>query len=386
MYDFDSLHIREDKLSEKWYMTKLQGRMCGVFPLSAADMEFKTAPEIVDAVRQVVEFGIWGYTYPDNKMKSAVVKWMKTRHNWDISPNYIVNTNGIVPALYMAIYAFTNPGDKIVVQSPVYSGFSNTITSTGRMVVENQLIEDELKYTINFEDLAIKAKTAKMIVLCSPHNPVGRVWKLSELKAIADICIKNDVLLFVDEIHADLVHWPHEFIPFGTIGEQYQGRAIVGTSPSKSFSLAGVSCASIIIQNRSLRDVFISQLVKQRGQVNNIMGVVATTAAYNFGEAWLNELLSYIKQNILYMENYLSTHLPTIKSTPIEGTYLGWLDFRELGLSGEALKQFLQEQAQLFLTGGHYFGSGGNGFMRINLACPHQVLKSSMCRLKKVVV
>lgn len=383
MYDFDTLYPRDEMASEKWDAAKKVGCPEGVVPLTVADMEFRTAPEIIDAVRQTAEFGLWGYTYGDYTFRKAVTDWMQKRHNWNASPDWIVNTAGIIPAMYTAVQAFTNPGDRIIIQSPVYPPFFGSVRNSGRIVLDNPLQIVDGRYEINFDDLRRKAPLAKMMILCSPHNPVGRVWTRQEVLQIAEICFDNKVLLFSDEIHSDIVFPPYEHTTMGTLPEKYQGNCIIGTAASKTFSLAGLSCASIFIQDSGLRHTFMEQMSSQGEYFNSTFGVVATKAAYEKGEPWLEQTLVYIKQNYLILKDFMAKYFPKTTVYPLEGTYLAWIDFSGLGLNDEEITEFLRKEAALFLNPGKMFGESGTGFARMNLACPRLVLEKALERLYK---
>lgn len=385
MYDFDTARSRTGHGSIKWDAAQELGCPPNIAPLSLADMEFCSAPAIVQAARELVDFGMWGYTHADDAFKAATQDWMQRRHGWNADPAWMVNTSGVVPAIYAAVRAFTQPGDGIIVQPPVYTPFFDAINRNGRRVVLNPLRCEDGNYTMDFADLRTKAKDAKMLVLCSPHNPVGRVWHAEELEELAAICRETGLLVFADEIHCDIVFAPHKHIAWATLKNADLQNSLIGTAASKTFSLAGLGTSSIFIPNEKLRAAFTAQQDKDGAHFNSSFGVAATTAAYAKGEAWMEEMIAYVGENYTYMKETLATELPQLKVYPLEGTYLAWVDFRPLGLNVAEQDEFLRQKAQLYLSPGHTYGPGGEGFQRINLACPRSVLQGALQRLKRAI-
>ncbi len=384
MFDFDTVYppaMRRRAGSEKWLMAQQQGFADDVVPLTVADMEFATAPVVVDAVTQAAQSGLWGYTGPTEAYKETVVNWMQTRHNWRPEKEWIVCTSGVVHAVYAAVRAFTKPGDGVLIQPPVYPPFYSGIRQNGRTLLENRLIEKDGRYTIDFDDFERQAQKATMFILCSPHNPAGRVWTKEELTQMAAICHAHDVLFFSDEIHADIVMPNHRHTPYGVLGNEYQQRAIIATSASKTFSLAGLTTSNIFIQNSAMRETFESQLMQDGVGFNSYFGLVATQTAYQSGAPWLEALLRYLHGNYRLAAAFFKEQLPQLTVAPLEGSYLLWVDFSALGLSHEALQEFLKTEAQLPINDGATFGAGGEGHGRINLACPRQTLQNALNRL-----
>ncbi|MBQ1351359.1 MAG: pyridoxal phosphate-dependent aminotransferase [Oscillospiraceae bacterium] len=383
-YDFETLQQRRDGSAEKWNkMIRAGYTDPEIVPFSVADMEFMAAPEILEALREKAEFGVFGYTSVDCSYREAVCRWMEQRHGWQTQPEWQVQTGGVVAAIGAAIRAFTQPGDGILIQPPIYPPFHRLVVQNDRVVLENPLQYENGRYTMDFDDLEEKAKTAKMLLLCSPHNPVGRVWTKEELQKVAEICNRHHVLVFSDEIHFDFVYPGHTHTVYATLSETCRENCIVGTAASKSFNLAGLSTSNIIIPNEKLRDQFARQSFLEAGRLNHYFGTAATKAAYEKGAGWLDELLVYLEENMLFCQQFLEKHFPKVTVSPLEGTYLLWADFRSFGLDAKALEQFMTQEAGLFLDEGWIFGKQGEGFERINLACPRRYLQSALERLRK---
>lgn len=381
MYDFETLHPRIDLGSEKWDQVKQEEDV--IVPLTVADMEFRTAPEIISAVEEMARFGLWGYTHDDDSFLAEVAGWMGTRHRWEIDKKWIVTTPGVVPALYTAVRALTSVGDGVIIQPPVYPPFFKAVKGNGRKLIENPLVFKHGRYEIDFEDLAKKAKNARMLILCSPHNPVGRVWTEEELKTLAGICRDNDIIVVSDEIHSDIILAPSKHTPYGRLPSEMRKRCIIATSASKTFSLAGLSCSSIIIEEEDLRHKFRAQRDTDGTYFNSTFGWAATKAAYSKGAGWLEEMLQYIEGNYQYIKQYILQSKMPLTVYPMEGTYLAWIDCRQMGLAPEELEDFLTQKAKLYVNQGYTFGREGAGFIRLNLACPQSVLVEAMERLSQ---
>ena len=391
-YNFDKLIDRRDSFSLKWSKEAL--RMVfkkdddDLLPLWVADMDFECPKPVVDALKKEAEGCVYGYNWHGTpKYLGAVTGWMNRRHQWKIDPKWIVYSPGIVPAINMMVQTFSNIGEKIIVQPPVYYPFFSAVTANGRKLLLNQLHYENQKYTFDFEDFEEKAKDplTKMFILCSPHNPVGRVWTKEELKKLGDICLEHDILIVSDEIHHDLILPGNEHTCFSTLSEELEQKTIVCTAPSKTFNLAGLQVSNIIIPNEKLRQSFINTIVHKNGiGIPNSFGIVAMIAAYNEGEEWLEQALKYIDSNFRFLQEFVTNNLPDIKYIKPEGTYLAWLDFNSLGLNDEDLKSLILNKANIALDGGKLFGSGGEGFQRINVACPKLILEDAMQRIKNV--
>lgn len=356
-------------------------------PMWVADMDFPVDGSIMEAVRRRTEHPVFGYVYAGDSMAKAVMQWMKIRHGWEIALSEVAFCPGIVPAISAAVQSFSELGEAVVIQSPVYYPFAKTIEACGRQVVTNALTENNGEYTVDFADLEkkIRDSRARLMILCNPHNPVGRVYTTNELTRIAEICLRNDVFLFSDEIHSDLIMPGHRHAPIASLSEAMAHRCMTGISPSKAFNLAGLQTAAVICGNPDYLSRFNAFLSKNAMNFPNTFGVEAFIAAYEHGEVYLDELLKYIHGNYVYAREFLSEKLPMLRLTPLEGTYLLWMDFRNLGMQQEELDLFIQEKAGLGLDSGYWFGKEGNGFMRMNIACPRSTLEKALTRLQNAV-
>ena len=386
VYDFESIIDRTMKNSVKWTLMKQITGYDDLIPLWVADMDFACPPPVVEAIKERAAHPIFGYTTPSEGYHSGLIKWMDKRHGWKgVEKDWILWTPGVVAGFSIAIQAYSQPGDKVVIQPPVYYPFKNQILATGRQIVENPLKNVDGYYEMDFEDLAEKIDDrTKMIVLCSPQNPVSRVWKREELEKLAAICKEKDIIIVSDEIHNDLILGDIKHTPTAIVSEDAMQRTITLVAPSKTFNLAGLTNANAIIPNKKLRDDF-QALVRKGSGHSNIFGMVAQDAAYNHGEAWLEELLTYLRGNLKYLEEFLAEKIPGFKLYPLEGTYLAWVDCSSLGLNDEELSDFMLQKAKLWLDDGTLFGTGGSMFMRINLACPKSTLKKALDNLEKAV-
>jgi cystathionine beta-lyase len=358
-----------------------------LLPLWVADMDFRCPPAVVEAVVERARRGVFGYCMPTDSYYEAVIGWFARRYGRSIQKEWIVITPGVVPALNLMVQTYTQPGDKILIQRPVYHPFTFAIENNGREVVSNSLVLQDGRYQMDFDDLAAKAAdpAVKMAILCSPHNPVGRVWSREELTRFGQICLDNDVLVISDEIHCDLIYNGVQFTSFANISERFAQNSIVCTAPSKTFNIAGLKLSNIVIPNEALRTP-LAKTIERTGLLGtNTFGVVATEAAYNFGEEWLTAVLDYIEGNYNFMRDYLAQNLPQLRLMPAEGTYLVWLDCRALELTPEERKKRIFEDARLYLDEGEMFGPEGAGFERINLACPRWLLAEALDRLAAVI-
>ncbi len=358
-----------------------------VLPLWVADMDFRAPPPVVEAVVERAKRGVYGYCMPTDSYYEAVINWFGRRYGRTIQRDWIVLTPGVVPALNLMVQTYTLPGDKIIIQRPVYHPFTFAVENNDREVVSNSLVLADGRYQMDFDDLAAKAADpdTKMIILCSPHNPISRVWSREELTRLGEICLDNDVLVVSDEIHCDLIYSGVEFTSFACISERFAQNSIVCTAPSKTFNVAGLKLSNIVIPNEELRHRFTKTLERTGLMGTNTFGVVAAEAAFNFGEPWLTALMTYIESNYTFMKEYLAKHLPQLRLLPAEGTYLVWLDCRDLELTPEERKKLIFEEARLYLDEGEIFGPEGEGFERINLACPRSLLAEALDRLKAVI-
>lgn len=379
-YDFDRQITRRGTDSYKWD----SAGSAEVLPMWVADMDFPTAPAIVEALRRRVEHGIFGYTRVPDSYYDAVTGWFARRHGWRFDREWIIYTSGVVPALSAVIKALTAPGDKVLVQTPVYNCFFSSIRNNGCETVSSPLVFTGTTYTVDYEDLERRAADprVKVMLLCNPHNPAGRVWRREELVRIGEICLRHGVTVIADEIHGELVLPGHRYTPFASISEDFLRHSVTCTSPSKAFNIAGLQIANIICADAGLRASIDRAINVNEVCDVNPFGVIATQAAYNEGEAWLDRLLEYLQANYLYMREFCREHLPDFPLTVLEGTYLVWMDCRKLGLSSEELEQRLIAEAGLWLNAGTMYGAEGEGFMRWNIACPRATLAEGLKRLE----
>ena len=381
-FDFDSKVDRRDTNSYKWDSLDMET----VIPLWVADMDFKTAPCIIETLRKRVEHGIFGYTRVPDKYYEATIDWFLRRHNWDIKATDIIYTSGVVPAISAVIKALTVPGDKVIIQTPVYNCFFSSIRNNGCEASENKLIYKDNTYFIDFEDLEKRASDpkAKVLLLCNPHNPSGRVWNYNELMQIYEICSKNNVIVVSDEIHCELVYPPFVYIPFCSLLEEVAEHSITCVSPSKAFNIAGLQIANIMCRDEEMR-----QKIDKAININEVcdvnpFGVLATISAYTEGEPWLTELIDYLQRNYEMLVSFFNTELPEFPVTKLEGTYLVWVDCRKTGLSSVEMEEKLIREGNVWLNPGSMYGEAGEGFMRINIACPRAQLSEGLKRIAKV--
>ena len=380
-YDFDEIISRRNSNSYKWDAVMEEG----VLPMWVADMDFRTAPAVVEVLRKRMDHGIFGYTKVPPIYYDAIINRFTRRHGWQIDRDWIIYTSGVVPALSAIIKALTVPGDRVLVQTPVYNCFFSSIRNNGCEIVANPLVYTNGTYRIDFDDLARKATDpkVKLLLLCNPHNPVGRVWTRAELMCIGEICLRNDVLVVADEIHCELVYSGHTYIPFASISDDFRNRSVTCTSPSKAFNLAGLQIANIFAADESVR-VKIDKAINLNEVCDvNPFGVEALVAAYNDGEEWLEELKCYLSDNYLYMRTFFNKYLPQFPVVKLEGTYLVWVDCSVLNRSSKEIAEILLKAEKLWINEGSMYGEAGEGFIRINIACPRQILIDGLNRLKR---
>ena len=398
-YDFDTEIDRLHTEASKWSFVQDEddpGRQIRtdmfrgadrVLPLWVADMDFKSPQPVIDALVARAQHGIYGYTAIGRSYYEAVINWMRRRHGWEIKREWICTAPGVVPALKAAVRAFVPPGGKVIVQPPVYYPFFSTISDNDAQILSNPLIYENGRYRMDFEDLAQKASQVDvhMILLCSPHNPIGRVWNQAELERLGEICLANDVLVVADELHADLVFNNAVFTPFGKISKEFQQNSIICTAGSKTFNIAGIRASNIIIADRHRCEVYQKTLDSGGLGSINLFGTIALEAAYNHGEEWLEQLLDYVQGNYDYLCDFFAERFPDINVTPLEGTYLAWVDFSSLGLDEKRLRQLMLHEARVYLDEGYIFGEGGEGFERVNLACPRSILAEALTRIERTI-
>lgn len=385
---FDKVYNRVGSGSYKWDTTVPDGLIeRGAYPLSVADMEFQTPEEVREAVKEFTEKGFFCYTDADKTYRDSVREFMLRRHNFKIENDWITCVGGVVFAINTAIRAFTNEGDKVIIQTPVYYPFSKSILNNKRIIADNPLIPEGNSYRMNFSELEKIASQddVKLMLLCNPHNPVGRVWTKEELKRVGEICLKNNVVLVSDEIHFDLVRKGLEHTVINNVDNSFSKNTVICTAVSKTFNLAGLGTSNIIIADKFLREKFQNQLSRDGYSCINCVSRPATIAAYTKCDYWVDGVNEYIEENINFVNDILKD-IPEIKIYDCQGTYLMWLDMRNLGMNDEELDSFLQNQCEIIQDPGFWFGENGKGFTRLNVACPRSVLEKSIKKLKNEIL
>ena len=382
-FDFDTVTDRKNTNAIKYDLAKKRGKPEDAVSLWVADMDFPTAPCIQKAVAEKAAHGIWGYSRPDSRYYDALKKWYKERHNFEVQNEWVVNTPGVCFALATAIKAFTKEGESVLIQKPVYYPFFNIINSLQRKVVNSSLILKNNHYEIDFDDFERKIvqENVKMFILCSPHNPGGRVWTKQELQKISEICLAHNVLVVSDEIHSDITFESNVHTVYGSLSEQALKNSIICTAPSKSFNLAGLQFSNIFIADEKLRKAFSKELDKTGYDEPSVFGIVAATAAYSEGADWFDSVKSYIWENILFAKKYIEENASQIKVLVPEGTYLLWLDFSKTGLSDSEINDRILNKAKVWLDSGSMFGKEGEKFQRINCATPRIILEDALKRI-----
>ena len=382
-YNFDELISRRGTNSYKWD----SAADAGVLPLWVADMDFRTAPAITEALARRVAHGIFGYTRVPEAYYNAVTGWFARRHGWHFKKEWMIYTSGVVPAISAIIKALARPGDKVLVQTPVYNCFFSSIRNNGCEAACSPLLRTGDTYRMDFDDLERKAAdpAVKLMLLCNPHNPAGRVWTREELTRLGEICLRHDVTVVADEIHCELVFPEYTYTPFASISEEFQRRSVACVSPSKAFNIAGLQIANIVAADDGMRERIDRAININEVCDVNPFGVEATIAAYNEGEEWLTQLIGYLKGNYEFMKDYCAKHLPDFPTAKLEGTYLVWMDCSVLHIPSEELERQLVEQARLWLNAGAMYRSPKEGFMRWNIACPRQRLAEALDRFRSFV-
>lgn len=384
---FDEIIDRRNTYSLKWDYCMERFGKDDILPMWVADMDFKSPDEVIEAIKLRAEHGVFGYTGISEKLSDALINWMQRRNRWTIEKQWIIHSPGVVTSINISILAFTDVGDKILIQSPVYYPFYSSITDNNRQLIVNSLKDNNGHYGIDFEELEKKlCSDVKMMIFCSPHNPIGRVWNVDELEQVAKLCLKYNVLLISDEIHSDLVYKGYRHIPIASLSEEVLNNSITLISPTKTFNLAGLSESVAIIANSELRKRFIKTLNRTGAGMLNIFGLAAAEAAYAHCEGWLEELMMYLQSNLQTLTDYFNKNIPRIKVIRPEATYLAWLDCKELPVAADKLKGFFTFKAKVGLNDGITFGKEGTGFLRINFACPRVLLLEGLERIKNAVL
>ena len=393
-YDFDQICNRRDTDCLKWDMMESIFGSGDLIPLWVADMDLPVAKPVTDALKKRVEHPFYGYSQAGTSVLNSVVERMKRKYNWDIKPEWIVFTPGVVPALHVAVRSLTHPGDEVILQEPTYHPFFPVVVNSGCKIVNNGLILGNNRYEMDYKGLEEKfhsksrsfqeARRIKTIIFCNPHNPVGRLWNREEIIKMGEIIIDNGAVVISDEIHCEILFKNQKHIPFASISKKFEQNSIVCMSPSKTFNLAGLEVSTIIIPNKKLRDNFINT---RSGIVPNpnLFGYIALEAAYKHGDEWLEQVLDYLQDNLDFLKEYIENEIPNIKVIDPEGTYLIWLDCRDLGMDNNTLSNFMKKEARVGLEDGFIFGKSGSGFMRMNIACPRSILHEALTRIEDAV-
>jgi cysteine-S-conjugate beta-lyase len=385
-YNFDEIVNRKGTGSYKYDLRKKIFKNEEVIPMWVADMDFRTPDFIITALQKRLEHEILGYSFIPASYYQSIVNWNKSRHQWEIKPEWISFSPGVVPALNLLVMAFTQPGDNIIIQPPVYFPFFSAVENHQRILVTNPLRYERGSYVQDFEDLESKINDrTRMLILCNPHNPTGNVWSREDLQRIGDLCVKHNILLVSDEIHSDLIYKGFRHIPAASLSEAVACKTITCMSPSKTFNLAGLSTAYLVISDSTLRKQYEKVLDQVHVGAGNIFGFVAAEAAYDRGEEWLRQLMDYLEGNLRFLQDFISKHIPVIRVIPPQATYLIWLDCRQMGLDQTALRSFMIHEAGLGLNDGPQFGIEGEGFQRINIACPRPILYEALVKLQYAV-
>lgn len=376
MSKFDEIFDRKNSNSFKWdYLEEKFGNN-DVLPLWVADMDFKSPKIVSETLEKISSNGFFGYTFKGSEFYDSIVSWIEKRHGWKIDKNNIFTTHGVVNGLSAAINAFSDEGDKIIIQTPVYHPFYKVIETNKREIIKSPLKLKDDKYEMDFDNLneIIDEKT-KILILCNPHNPVGRVWTKQELKKLSNLIIEKDIILLSDEIHSDLIFKPNKHIPIAKLSKEISEKTITFMAPSKTFNLPGLETSYAIIENENYADKFNEVLNSWSITGNNIYGIFGTQTAYSYCESWLEELLDYIYGNYIYLKDFFSSKIPEIKTYPLEGTYLMWINCKGLNMTNDELDNFFVEKVKVGLNPGYIFGNEGEGFQRINIACPREYLE-----------
>lgn len=383
-YDFGSVINRKNTDCFKWDLASKIFKSEEALPMWVADMDFAAAPEIAEAIQARASHPIYGYAARPDSFNNSLIAWVKKRHGFETKNDWICFSPGIVPALAIAVSAYTAPGDKVMIQTPVYPPFFSVVRDQKRELVENALVLKNGRYSIDFDDFEKKAASGvKMFMLCSPHNPAGRVWTLEELLKIGEICLKYNIVIISDEIHSDIIYTGHKHICLASLSLEISNKTVTLMSPSKTFNITGLAISSAIISDEKLRAPFKKITENLHIDQTNVFGVTAFEAAYKHGEAWLHELLAYLEGNIEYISEFLSKNLPEVGFIKPEGTFLAWLDFKKFNLSQKELCDRITFKGGLALNDGTTFGTGGKGFMRLNFGCPRATLEEGLKRLVK---
>jgi cystathionine beta-lyase len=385
-YDFDKVIDRTGTESLKWVYPRKVLKVEDALPMWVADMDFEAPPAVVEALRRRVDHGVFGYPLVPPSFFAAAIDWLKRRHGWTVEKKWMVMTPGIVPALNYCVRALTKPGDGVIVQTPVYHPFYYAIENHGRRVIRNLLRFDGRRYTMDLDDLGRKIEApGQMLILCSPHNPVGRVWTREELEALGRMAVERDLLILSDEIHHDLVYRGHRHHVLAALSPDLAKRTITCIAPSKTFNIPGLATAAVVASNPDLLKEFEDEAERSGFDLGQVFGIVGFEAAYRYGEDWLDELLPYLEGNVDFIEEFLAERVPGVKLIRPEGTYLALLDCRALPVEPAALNDFFLKKAGVYFSDGTIFGDEAAGFVRINFGCPKALLEDALERVERAV-
>lgn len=385
-FDFDGVISRKNTDCFKWDFVKYIFKTDDLLPMWVADMDFQAPPEVVAAIVKRAEHPVYGYGARPGSFNASFIAWCKKRFGYEVRNEWIEFSPGIVPALSIAVQAFTRPGEGVIVQPPVYPPFISVVNDCGRRLLANRLVEKNGRYEIDFADLESLMKNgAALMLFCSPHNPVGRVWTKDEITRVGELCVRYNVTLVSDEIHADIIFGGGRHVCTASVSKEIEARTVTLLSPSKTFNITGLSISSAVIENRALRETFHAFVERLHIGNTNVFGITAFEAAYTHGEKWLGELLSYLEANRDYAVGRINSKMRGAKAFSPEGTFLLWIDFRGLGLKQNELVDLMVKKARLGLNDGATFGPGGEGFMRLNFACPRKTLEEGLDRLEKAL-
>ena len=382
-FNFDKIIDRTNNFSAKWSEMNKNFGTNNLLPMWVADMDFLTAPCVMEALKDRLEQGIFGYTTRPSSYNESIVNWLDNRFSWKINQEWLMFSPAVITSISLLIQNLTQKNDKIMIQEPVYSPFHNIVESNERSLVISPLVKlDDGSYVMDYEDIEAKIKDVKVFILCNPHNPVGRVWTREELTRLGEICLKHNVLVISDEIHSDIILKNHKHTPFASISKEFRENTITCMAPTKTFNLAGLQSSFLVISNPYYYEVMDKAFSILDIKRNNAFSLVATEAAYNYGEDWLYELIKYIEDNVDFAIDYIKNHMPQLKVKKPEGTYLLWVDFSNLNVDKEDLKNALINKGRIALSDGSSFGIGGDGYYRINLACPRSMVLEGLKRIE----
>lgn len=382
-FNFDKIIDRTNNFSAKWSEMNKNFGTNDLLPMWVADMDFLTAPCVMEALKDRLEQGIFGYTTRPSSYNESIVNWLDNRFSWKINQEWLMFSPAVITSISLLIQNLTQKNDKIMIQEPVYSPFHNIVESNERNLVISPLVKlDDGSYVMDYEDIEAKIKDVKVFILCNPHNPVGRVWTREELTRLGEICLKHNVLVISDEIHSDIILKNHKHTPFASISKEFRENTITCMAPTKTFNLAGLQSSFLVISNPYYYEVMDKAFSILDIKRNNAFSLVATEAAYNYGEDWLYELIKYIEDNVDFAIDYIKNHMPQLKVKKPEGTYLLWVDFSNLNVDKKDLKNALINKGRIALSDGSSFGIGGDGYYRVNLACPRSMVLEGLKRIE----